>query len=92
MVFFRALLTLSSFSFVLMADGSQAQSIPPEGLLSVTYTATQTLPAKPMSIGGRREFVILNMAMTASNDTGNPVLNNMVGRADMAIALRNVCL
>jgi hypothetical protein len=83
MVFFRALLTLSSFSFVLMADGSQAQSIPPEGPLSVTYTATQTMPAKPMSIGGRREFVVLNMAMTASNDTGNPVLNNMVGRCQL---------
>jgi len=83
MVSFRTLLTLSSFSLVLMADNSQAQSIPPEGPLSVTYTATQTQPAKPMSIGGRREFVVLNFAMTASNDTGNPVLNNMGGRCQL---------
>src|SRR5262249_52982022 len=46
MISFRALLTLSSCSLILMADNSQAQSIPPEGPLSVTYTATQTqLPA-----------------------------------------------
>jgi hypothetical protein len=83
MVFFRALLTLSSFGLVFMADGSHAQSIPPEGLLAVTYTATQTQPAKPMSIGSRREFVVLNLAMTASNDTGNPVLNNMGGRCQL---------
>ena len=83
MALFRGLVTLSSLSLALMADRAQAQSIPPEGPLSVTYTATQTLPAKPMSIGGRREFVVLNNAMTATNDTGNPVLNNMVGRCQL---------
>jgi hypothetical protein len=66
-------------------DGGRprAQSIPPEGPLAVTYTATQTQPTKPMSIGGRREFVVLNLAMTASNDAGNPVLNNMGGRCQL---------
>ena len=33
-----------------------------------------------MPIGGGKEFVVVNQAMAASNDAGNPVLNNMGGR------------
>jgi hypothetical protein len=71
---------ISSAAAVLTAGNVQAQSIPPEGPLSVTFTATQTSPVKPMPIGGGKEFVVVNLAMTAQNDAGNPVLNNMGGR------------
>lgn len=76
----HALFVLSSIATTLAAGSVQAQSIPPEGPVSVTYTATQIPPPKPMPIGGGREFAVVNQAMTASNDVGNPVLHNMGGR------------
>jgi hypothetical protein len=76
----HALFVLSSVTAALAAGSVQAQSIPPEGPVSVTYTATQIPPPKPMPIGGGREFAVVNQAMTASNDAGNPVLHNMGGR------------
>jgi hypothetical protein len=79
----RALLVLfvsSSVAVVLTAGNVQAQSIPPEGPVSVTFTSTQIPPPKPMPIGGGKEFALVNQAMSASNDAGNPVLNNMGGR------------
>jgi hypothetical protein len=33
-----------------------------------------------MPIGGGKEYNVFNFAMTAANDEGNPVLNNMAGR------------
>jgi hypothetical protein len=76
----RALFVLPSIVVVLTAGNVQAQSMPPEGPVSVTFTATATFPIKPMAIGGGKEFVVINQAMAASNDAGNPVLNNMGGR------------
>jgi hypothetical protein len=80
MAIIHALLALSSVAVVLTAGNVQAQSIPPEGPVSVTFTATQIPPLKPMQIGGGKEFVVVNQAMAASNDAGNPVLHNMGGR------------
>jgi hypothetical protein len=80
MAIIHALLALSSFAAVLTAGIVQAQGLPPEGPVSVTFTATQIPPLKPMPIGGGKEFVVMNQAMAASNDAGNPVLNNMGGR------------
>jgi hypothetical protein len=80
MVITRAFFALSLVAAVLTAGNVQAQSMPPEGPVSVTFTATQTSPLKPMPIGGGKEFVVVNQAMAASNDAGNPVLNNMGGR------------
>jgi hypothetical protein len=77
----RILLALFCFAAVSTAN---AQSLPPEGPLSVTFTATQIPPAKPMPIGGGKEYVMVNMAMTASNDEGNPILNNMGGRCQLS--------
>jgi hypothetical protein len=37
-----------------------------------------------MPIGGGKEYVMVNMAMTASNDEGNPILNNMGGRCQLS--------
>lgn len=76
----HVLLALSSVAVTLVAGNAQAQSIPPEGPVSVTYSATLIPPPKPMPVGGGREFAVVNQAMTASNDAGNPVLHNMGGR------------
>jgi hypothetical protein len=80
----HALLALSSVAVVLAAGNVQAQSIPPEGPVSVTFTATPIPAPKPMPIGGGKEFVVLNQAMAASNDSGNPVLHNMGGRCQLS--------
>ena len=80
-------LVLSSVAFFATVLGLNAQNLPAEGPLSISFTATQIPPAKPMPIGGGKEFVVLNMAMTASNDTGNSVLHNMGGRCQFAPAL-----
>ncbi|MEH2543243.1 MULTISPECIES: hypothetical protein [unclassified Bradyrhizobium] len=80
----NVLLALSSVAAVLIAGNAQAQSIPPEGPVSVTFTATPIPPPKPMPVGGGREFDLLNQAMTATNDAGNPVLNNMGGRCQFS--------
>lgn len=59
---------------------ANAQSLPAEGPVAVTFTSTETPPGKPMSIGDGKEYTLLTYAMTASNDAGNPILNNMGGR------------
>ncbi len=64
-------------------SNANAQGMPAEGPVSVTFTVTQVPPAKPMPIGGGKEFIMLNAAMTASNDAGNPILNNMAGRCQL---------
>jgi hypothetical protein len=80
----RALLALASVATVLTSGNVQAQNMPPEGPVAVTFTATQISPAKPMPIGGGKEFVLINQAMAASNDAGNPVLHNMAGRCQLS--------
>ena len=62
---------------LLTATDVQAQSMPPEGPVSVTFTATLIPPPKPMPVGGGKEFDLMNQAMTATNDAGNPALHNM---------------
>ncbi|VIO73309.1 hypothetical protein CI1B_49140 [Bradyrhizobium ivorense] len=37
-----------------------------------------------MPIGGSKEFDLLHQAMAATNDAGNPVLNNMGGRCQFS--------
>ncbi|MEA3159800.1 MAG: hypothetical protein QOD95_1348 [Gammaproteobacteria bacterium] len=83
MAIIHAFLALSSVAVVLTAGNVQAQSMPPEGPVSVTFTATQIPPLKPMPIGDGKEFVVMNQAMAASNDAGNPVLHNMAGRCQL---------
>jgi hypothetical protein len=71
--------TLASL-FVLAAGTAHAQSLPSEGNLEVTYTATNNNVLKPMPIAGGKQFVVNNLSMTAVNATGNAVLDNMGGR------------
>ena len=79
-----ALLTLSSIGLAMAAWNAQAQTIPQEGPVSVTFTATLIPPPKPMPIGGGKEYTVINQAMTASNDRGNPILHNMAGRCQFS--------
>ena len=59
MAIIHALLALSSFAVVLTAGTVQAQGLPPEGPVSVTFTAKLIPPLKPMPIGGGKEFVVV---------------------------------
>ena len=79
-----SVLSISFATAVLMAGPVQAQGIPQEGPVSVIFTATPIPVPKPMPIGGGREFALMNQAMAASNETGNPVLNNMGGRCQLS--------
>jgi hypothetical protein len=58
--------------------------MPSEGAVSVIFTATPIPAPKAMPIGGGREFALVNQAMAASNEVGNPVLNNMGGRCQLS--------
>src|SRR6476620_10178576 len=84
MAILHASLALLSVASVLATTSVQAQSMPPEGPVSVIFTATPIPAPKPMAIGGGREFAVMNQAMAASNETGNPVLNNMGGRCQLS--------
>jgi hypothetical protein len=75
---------LVTTALVLATASAHAQSIPPEGPIAVTFTATQIPAPKPMPISGGREFVAINQVMTATNDvSGNPILHNMAGRCQL---------
>ncbi len=52
-------LSMSSVATVLTAGNVQAQSIPPEGPVSVIFTATPIPAPKPMPIGIGREFALV---------------------------------
>lgn len=84
MAFNRVLIALFSVVAILTSFSAVAQGVPPEGSVSVIFTATPIPAPKPMSIGNGREFVFVNQAMAASNETGNPVLNNMGGRCQLS--------
>jgi hypothetical protein len=59
MAIIHALPALSSFAVVLTAGTVQAQGLPPEGPVSVIFTAALIPPLKPMPIGGGKEFVVV---------------------------------
>jgi hypothetical protein len=80
MMYVRVTSALAAFALFTLVSQAQAQSVPPEGPLQVTFTATQMPPANPMPIGSGKQYVQQNLIMSASNDLGNPVLNNMGGR------------
>jgi hypothetical protein len=75
-----ALAAATMFSLVSYA---QAQSLPPQGELHVTFTGTQVPAVNPMPIGEGKQYLSQNFIMSASNDQGNAVLNNMGGRCQM---------
>jgi hypothetical protein len=72
-------------SLLMIGTGvAYAQSVPPEGNVNVTFTATNSSPVKPMAVGDGKQFVVNNFSMTAVNNDGNPVLNMMAGRCEFA--------
>jgi hypothetical protein len=83
MVYLRVTSVLAAAALLTLVPHAQAQSLPPEGELHVTFTATQVQPVKPMPIGEGKQYVAQNLIMSASNDQGNAVLNNMGGRCQM---------
>jgi hypothetical protein len=83
MMYARVTSALAAATLLTLVSYAQAQSLPPEGQLHVTYTATQTPPANPMPIGDGKQYVQFNYIMSASNDQGNAVLNNMGGRCQI---------
>ena len=62
-----SVLSMSSVATVLMAGNVQAQSIPPEGPVSVIFTTTPISAPKPMPIGIGREFALVNQARAISS-------------------------
>ena len=51
----------------------------------MTFSSTDIVPPKRMSIGGGKEFLVVNRAMTAANDAGDQILNNMGGRCQFSV-------
>ena len=84
MIYARVTSALAGATLLTLAANAQAQSLPPEGELHVTFTATQAPPASPMPVGDGRQYVQSNMIMSASNDQGNSILNNMGGRCQLS--------
>jgi hypothetical protein len=83
MICVRMTSAVTAATLLALASYAQAQSIPPEGELHVTYAATIVPPVKPMDIGEGKQYLAVNMIMSASNDQGNPILNNMGGRCQL---------
>ena len=69
---------------ILAGVPGHAQSQATGGSLDLTFTATDVSPMKRMPIGGGKEFLVVTRAMTLSNDTGKPFMNNIGGRCQFA--------
>ena len=83
MIYLRVTSALAAATLLTLAANAQAQSIPPEGELHVTFSTAAVPPIGPMPIGEGRQYVQLNVIMTAFNNQGNPILNNMGGRCQL---------
>ena len=57
-----------------------AQDLQNEGKFSITYTAVNPAPVKPVTVGKDREVAVSALIMTAVNDGGSGLLHNMSGR------------
>lgn len=83
MTYVRVTVALAAVALLTPAASAQAQSLPPQGELHVTFTGTQVPPASPMPIGDGKQYLQVNYIMSAANDQGNAVLNNMGGRCQL---------
>jgi hypothetical protein len=86
----RPLAFLSWLACLGSVTSAHGQTIPLEGTVAVTFTATDIPPPKRIAIGGGREFAVVVRAMAASNDEGNPILNNMGGRCHFSMLFDTV--
>jgi hypothetical protein len=83
MIYVRVTSAFAAATLLTLAANAQAQTLPPEGELHVTFTSTQVAPVSPMPIGDGKQYVQSNSSMAASNDQGNAILNNMGGRCQL---------
>jgi hypothetical protein len=83
MKYVRMTSVLAAAALLTLMVNAQAQSIPPQGDLHVTFTSTQVPPGNPMPTGDGKQYVQTDSIMTAKNDQGNPILNNMGGRCQL---------
>jgi len=88
MMYVRVTSALTAATLLTLASYAQAQSLPPSGELHVTYTTTAVPASKPMEIGDGKQYMQVNLIMTASNEQANPILNKMAGRCQLASADR----
>ena len=51
MIYLRIPSVIAAAALFALASHAQAQSLPPEGELHVTFTATQVPPVNPMPVG-----------------------------------------
>ena len=83
MMYVRVTSALTAATLLTLVSYAQAQSIPPSGELHVTYTTTAVPASKPMEIADGKQYMQVNLIMTASNDQANPILNKMAGRCQL---------
>jgi hypothetical protein len=83
MMYVHVTTALAAASLLTLVSYAQAQSIPSEGELHVTYTTTAVPASKAMEIGDGKQYMQVNLIMTASNDQGDPILNKMAGRCQL---------
>jgi hypothetical protein len=84
MLYVRVTSAFAAATLLTLVSHAQAQSIPPGGELHVTFTSTQVPPSNPMPTADGKQYVQTDSIMTAKNDQGNPILNNMGGRCQLA--------
>jgi hypothetical protein len=89
MIYVRVTSVLTAAVLLTLAANAQAQSMPPQGEVHVTFAATSVPPVAPMPIGEGKQYLQVNMIMSASNDEGNPILNNMGGRCQLTRLIDN---
>jgi len=88
-MFARSLLATSA-SFVavaLLGTMARSEDLPPQGQFSITYTAVNPSPAKPVPISATKDIVMNNLIMTASNDSGSGLLHPLAGRCALMVTI-----
>jgi hypothetical protein len=88
-MYVRMTSALTAATLLMPVSYAQAQSIPLQGELHVTFAATAVPPVSPMPIGDGKQYLQVNMIMSASNDQGSPILNNMGGRCQLTRLMDN---
>ena len=83
MMYVRVTSALATAALLTLVSYAQAQSIPPFGDVHVTFTTAAVPPVKSMDVGNGQQYTQVNLIMTATNDQGNPILNNMAGRCQL---------
>ena len=83
MMYVRVTSALATAALLTLVSYAQAQSIPPSCDVHVTFTTAAVPPVKSMDVGNGQQYTQVNLIMTATNDQGNPILNNMAGRCQL---------